>query len=86
MQVVGFGFGAFPMVVGTIIVVAQDGINPVRCVQLREYFLKTVQFVALLVYEVAGEDNQVRLLFVDQSDQLPDGFRIALPATDVYVR
>lgn len=42
--------------------------------------------MALLVHEVTGEDNQVRLLPVDQIDQLLDGSRIALPTADVYVR
>ena len=42
--------------------VTEDGVYSVRCVQLGEYFLETIQFVALLVHEVTGEDNQVRLL------------------------
>ena len=86
LQVVGFLAAVLPAVVGAVVVVAQYGVDAVGCLEARQGRAEAVQLVALLVHQVAGKDDEVRLLFVGELHQLFHGFGAALPAADVDVR
>lgn len=75
-----------PAVICSVIVIAEDRIYSVGSMKLGKCLFEIVQFVALLIDQIAGKDNEVCLLFVHQRNQTPDSFRISQPTAYMYIR
>ena len=68
-----------------VVVVAHDGENTIRGFDLSQGMLEGYDLFGGDVDEVAGEDDEVGMLLVDESDELVDEFPVAEVGADMNV-
>ena len=77
--------GVFIMVREDIVVISQNGVYAILGFQLREYWDEGIQFGSMVVHQVAGKYNQVRMLLEDDVHGFLDGPCVVSPTSGVNV-
>lgn len=78
--------GRFPAEILRVVVVAHDGDDAVFGFQLPKNRFEFVDFLRMVVHEVAGEDDEVGALRVDAVDDVADHLWLSVQGADMEVR
>lgn len=78
--------GRFPAEILRVVVVAHDGDDAVFGFQLPKNRFEFVDFLRMVVHEVASEDDEVGALRVDAVDDVADHLWLSVQGADMEVR